>query len=68
VLDPWRDSPRLENLPGAIPDLVAPPSGCRFHPRCSRAMPKCAAQEPPHFAIGDGYRVKCWLYEPAMAA
>ena len=37
----------LRSIPGAPPDLVAPPSGCRFHPRCEHAMQICAEQSPP---------------------
>ncbi len=68
VLDPLKDSERLEVLPGSIPDLISPPGGCRFHPRCPQALPKCAQAEPPSFAINDGQTVKCWLHEPAVAA
>ena len=33
--------------PGEPPSLVNPPSGCRFHPRCPHAMPRCKAEAPP---------------------
>jgi len=68
ALDPTRDTERLENLPGAIPDLIAPPRGCRFHPRCAHATAKCMQLEPPLFALGDGRAAKCWLHEPAGRA
>jgi peptide/nickel transport system ATP-binding protein len=68
VLDPLKDSERLEVLPGSIPDLASPPRGCRFHPRCPLAMAKCGEAEPPTFALRDGQTVKCWLHEPAVAA
>jgi peptide/nickel transport system ATP-binding protein len=37
----------LHSIPGAPPDLIDPPSGCHFHPRCPKAMAHCAVAEPP---------------------
>ena len=51
----------LTGIPGAPPDLVRPPSGCRFHPRCPEVMPQCLTREPPLFAVGDA-NVRCLLY------
>jgi peptide/nickel transport system ATP-binding protein len=49
---------------GEPPSLIAPPSGCRFHPRCPHAMPRCSTELPPRFDIGDtdGHWAACWLY------
>jgi peptide/nickel transport system ATP-binding protein len=47
---------------GAPPSLVAPPSGCRFHPRCPFAMPVCSQQAPPSFPVSDGHTSACWLH------
>ena len=55
------DQPELHTMPGAPPDLVAPPSGCVFHPRCPRAMDKCRAEIPPSFD-DNGHLAACWLY------
>jgi peptide/nickel transport system ATP-binding protein len=49
----------LAFIPGAPPDLLDPPKGCRFQPRCSVAMDICA-QEPPLVEIEPGHRVACW--------
>jgi len=68
VLDPLEDTERLEVLPGAIPDLIAPPTGCRFHPRCRDATARCAQQEPPAFDVGGGQSAKCWLYAEGARA
>jgi len=38
---------RLRTIPGTMPDLVAVPSGCRFHPRCPFAEDVCARKQPP---------------------
>jgi peptide/nickel transport system ATP-binding protein len=50
----------LAFIPGSPPDLIAPPPGCRFAPRCSLARPKCAACEPPATEIESGHLVACW--------
>ena len=53
----------LSFIPGAPPDLLEPPSGCRFHPRCSLAMDKCKEEEPPLIEIEDEHMVACWRCE-----
>jgi peptide/nickel transport system ATP-binding protein len=58
------DRRSLETIPGTPPDLLHPPAGCRFHPRCSFAMPVCSDVEPPEVAFDDGVRVACHLYPP----
>ncbi|KAA0282806.1 MAG: ABC transporter ATP-binding protein [Chloroflexi bacterium] len=51
--------------PGEPPSLVNPPKGCRFHPRCSRAMVGlCDEKEPVDFEPEPGHLVACWLYQP----
>src|SRR3954451_15419311 len=54
----------LEYIPGAPPDLVDPPDGCRFHPRCPDAMNVCAAKNPVNIERPGGGRVECWLVGP----
>jgi peptide/nickel transport system ATP-binding protein len=52
--------------PGEPPSLVNPPSGCRFHPRCSRFMAGlCDVKEPPDFEPEPNHFVACWLYQPS---
>jgi oligopeptide/dipeptide ABC transporter ATP-binding protein len=51
-------------LPGEVPSPLRPPSGCRFHPRCPHAMPRCGADEPPLIAANDRL-VACHLYASA---
>jgi oligopeptide/dipeptide ABC transporter ATP-binding protein len=53
---------KLETMPGSPPDLIEPPTGCRFHPRCPYAMEKCSSVEPPMKEIENGHRAACWLY------
>ena len=54
------DQPKLHSMPGAPPDLVDPPSGCVFHPRCPHVMDKCRGEIPPSFDDQD-HRTACWL-------
>ncbi|ACY14037.1 ABC transporter ATP-binding protein [Haliangium ochraceum] len=55
---------------GEPPSLIHPPSGCRFHPRCPKAMPRCTRELPVPLEIGDqpGHWAACWLYDEATAA
>ena len=55
------EQPELKTMPGAPPDLVAPPAGCVFHPRCPHVMDRCKKEQPLFFAR-DGHRAACWLY------
>jgi peptide/nickel transport system ATP-binding protein len=54
----------LNFIPGAPPDLVDPPDGCRFHPRCPDAMNVCATQNPVNVERAGGGRIECWLSGP----
>ena len=58
--DPDRPAPSVISA-GAIPSLINPPSGCRFHPRCPYAMPICSTQTPPDFGVGADHTAACWL-------
>ncbi len=49
-------------LSGEIPSPSAPPSGCKFHPRCSRATERCARESPVLRDIGNGHLTACHLY------
>ena len=56
------DAPRESiTLKGEVPSPLAPPSGCRFHPRCPLAMDRCAVEDPP-LRRHDGRLVACHLY------
>jgi len=57
---------RMESIPGYPPDLLDPPTGCRFHPRCSYAMDVCKKIEPKLVDISKTeHRVACHLIERA---
>ena len=49
-------------LAGEVPSPLNPPSGCHFHPRCPRAMPRCSV-EAPRLAVVEDRVVSCHLYE-----
>ncbi|MCY3414140.1 MAG: ABC transporter ATP-binding protein [Candidatus Heimdallarchaeota archaeon] len=55
-------SDELVTIPGTIPNLISPPSGCRFHPRCGQAMPECSEIRPIMVTVGPGHSARCLLY------
>ncbi len=55
----------LNYIPGAPPDLIDPPPGCRFHPRCPDAMKVCAEKFPVKVDTGDNHKAECWLHGPS---
>jgi len=52
----------LESIPGSVPDLLSPPSGCRFHPRCLQAFERCFEEEPQLKEKEEKHCVACHLY------
>ena len=59
---------RLTGIPGSPPDMAAPPSGCRFHPRCALAKPMHAQVVPRLREAAPGHSVACHLYGAATSA
>jgi oligopeptide transport system ATP-binding protein len=61
---------RLVPIYGQPPDLLKPPAGCRFHPRCEHAMRICRTEEPPYVAVNgdESHQTACWLAHPAAPA
>ena len=62
-----RPEKELSTIPGSVPDLIFPPSGCRFHPRCPYAMPICKKDRPPVTLEGPDHTVACYLYKGPVA-
>jgi len=57
------DHQELYKMEGAPPNLVAPPTGCRFHPRCPYAVGLCSTGEPDLLATDNPeHRASCWIY------
>ena len=54
----------LKTIRGMVPNLIYPPSGCRFHPRCDYRLEICDKIKPVLTEIGDKYFVACHLFDP----
>jgi oligopeptide/dipeptide ABC transporter ATP-binding protein len=52
----------LTIIPGAIPNLIEPPDGCRFHPRCSHTMEICKTEVPKLRQVAPEHTVRCHLF------
>jgi len=52
----------LKDIPGTVPNLINPPSGCRFHPRCAQAMDICKKSKPKLVEVEPEHWVACFLY------
>ncbi|MCS7233794.1 MAG: ABC transporter ATP-binding protein [Synergistetes bacterium] len=53
---------RLSSIPGNVPNLINPPLGCRFHPRCSYAFSLCSERVPEETRVSETHTVFCHLY------
>ncbi len=56
-------SGELATIPGTVPNLISPPTGCRFHPRCPHRMEVCSTAKPALVEHSPGHWVACWLYK-----
>jgi peptide/nickel transport system ATP-binding protein len=53
---------RLSSISGRPPDIINPPPGCKFAPRCPYVQPRCEAEEPPLLdADTPGHEYRCWI-------
>ncbi|MCD6284571.1 MAG: ABC transporter ATP-binding protein [Anaerolineae bacterium] len=58
------DFEELVSIPGSPPDLIDPPSGCKFHPRCTYATERCRVEEPKlEPVLGIGHTVACFHHD-----
>jgi peptide/nickel transport system ATP-binding protein len=57
------DKEKLDVIPGTPPDPANLPTGCRFHPRCSRCMEICKKSIPKTIEVEKGHFVSCFLYD-----
>ncbi|MHA1242105.1 MAG: oligopeptide/dipeptide ABC transporter ATP-binding protein, partial [Promethearchaeota archaeon] len=55
---------KLEVIPGSVPNLIYPPTGCRFHPRCPDRFEICNSIIPKSIEVDPNYYVACHLYDP----
>lgn len=54
---------QLTTIPGTVPDMIEPPTGCSFHPRCSSREERCMIEKPPLFNISSKRQCACFLAE-----
>ncbi|HWT79559.1 MAG TPA: ABC transporter ATP-binding protein [Candidatus Acidoferrum sp.] len=54
--------PRLQAIPGMVPDMLELPKGCKFQARCSKVFEPCYGEEPQLKEVGPNHRVRCYLY------
>jgi peptide/nickel transport system ATP-binding protein len=66
--DPDRAQPASLRGRGAPPNLIRPPGGCRFHPRCPFAMAVCADERPEPIEVAPGQSSACWLHATELTA
>jgi oligopeptide/dipeptide ABC transporter ATP-binding protein len=52
----------IEGIRGSIPNFITPPPGCRFHPRCDHATPRCSQERPRSLEIAPDHEISCFLY------
>jgi oligopeptide transport system ATP-binding protein len=52
---------RLRSIEGLPPDLIKPPQGCTFHPRCPFRIEKCFSEDPPLDQIAPNQKAACWV-------
>jgi peptide/nickel transport system ATP-binding protein len=53
----------MRPIPGSAPSLIAPPSGCRFFPRCPCSVGRCETEHPGLVPVGPGHCARCMLYD-----
>ena len=56
---------RQHSIKGSVPNLIFPPSGCRFHPRCPKVFEECPLKSPSLIETKPGHLVSCFLYKGA---
>ena len=61
-------SKKLRSIPGSPPDMIHPPKGCPFAPRCPYTMRICTEERPPYAYAGENRRSMCWLLDPEAPA
>jgi len=52
----------LKSIKGSVPDLIYPPNGCRFHPRCPEKFDNCSKQKPRLLEVNPGHFVSCFIF------
>jgi peptide/nickel transport system ATP-binding protein len=55
------DHDALKSISGSVPNLIQPPTGCKFHPRCDRVQTVCSKEAPPMIEKAEGHWVACFF-------
>ena len=63
IPDVRKPKARLESIRGNVPDLIDPPNGCRFNPRCPKVMIECRTEKPALKNYDKNHLVHCFLYQ-----
>jgi len=66
-VDQEREKP-LAPIPGSPPDMLSPPSGCPFFPRCAYARNVCADEMPPEYTVGENHKARCYMHDGGAPA
>ncbi|MBO1014564.1 ABC transporter ATP-binding protein [Achromobacter sp. SD115] len=61
VPHPRKPAQALAGIPGTVPNLLHPPTGCRYQARCAQAVPACAQQRPPTLTLAPRHTAACIL-------
>lgn len=64
---PFDDAQAVRGIPGVVPSLLDPPTGCRFHPRCALAEHRCQTTEPKLLFDDSGHGLACHVLNEAFA-
>jgi oligopeptide transport system ATP-binding protein len=64
IPNPKNNKERLKPIIGQPPDLISPPEGCPFAPRCPFTMSVCEWKMPEYFDIEEGHKSACWMLHP----
>ena len=64
---PHEAAEELTTIPGTPPDLIDPPKGCPFAPRCAHAMQICLTHPPEYTVVTPTHLSACWLQDPRAA-
>lgn len=62
------DDDELRSISGSPPDMLAPPTGCAFHPRCPVARDRCREERPPLEEVADGHWTACHFHQSLISA
>jgi oligopeptide transport system ATP-binding protein len=66
-IDKDRGQP-LDPIPGSPPDMLSPPEGCPFSPRCPSTRNICLEEMPPEYTLSPSHKARCFMHDPDAPA